>query len=191
MRPQPAKLASTRRIYLWYNRLRAIESFVAANGISFAPMKLRRQHTTAAKPHRGGVMIENRLGSAYSVLLADDDVGQLDVMRAMIEPLGFRTFLASDGEIALDIVRQEQIHVAMFDVHMPKLTGLETLELLRQFNNLLPVILITADSSEGILRRAFQAQACSVIPKPVSKNVVLYTLTRVLGRNYGVASADR
>jgi two-component system chemotaxis response regulator CheY len=127
---------------------------------------------------------ENELG----ILVADDDVGQLDAMRAIIEPQGLRIYFACDGEEALEIVRHESIHVAMLDVHMPGLTGLETLELLRQFNNLLPVILITADSSEGILRRAFQAQAYSVIPKPVSKNVVLHTLTRVLGRNYGVAA---
>lgn len=136
-------------------------------------------------------MAPNRIDKRYSVLLADDDGGQLDTMRSIIEPQGYQTYLASSGEEALEIVRQEPIHVAIFDVHMPKLTGLETLELLRQFNNLLPVILISADSSEGIMRRAFQAQACSVIPKPVSKNVVLYTLTRVLGRNYGNASADR
>lgn len=136
-------------------------------------------------------MVPNRNDRRFSVLLADDDVGQLETMRAIIEPQGIQTFLASDGEEALEIVRCQSIHVAMFDVHMPKLTGLETLELLRQFNNLLPVILITADSSEVILRRAFQAQAYSVIPKPVSKNVVLHTLTRVLGRNYGSASADR
>jgi CheY-like chemotaxis protein len=121
----------------------------------------------------------------FSVLLADDDKLQLDTLREIIEPQGFRTFLAGDGEQALEIAQQEIIHVALFDVHMPKLTGLETLQMLRQFNILLPVILITADSSSGLMRQAIQASASSVIPKPVSKNVVLYTLTRVLGRIYG------
>jgi CheY-like chemotaxis protein len=121
----------------------------------------------------------------YSILLADDDRLQLDTLREIIEPQGFRTFLAGDGEEALEIAQHEIIHVALFDVHMPKLTGLETLQLLRQFNISVPVILITADANSGLMQKAIQARASSVIPKPVSKNVVLYTLTRVLGRIYG------
>ena len=121
----------------------------------------------------------------YSVLLADDDRASRDALRDIIHPLGYRTYLASDGAEALEIVRQEIIHVALFDVHMPHLTGLEALQMLRQSNLLLPVILITADSNAGLMRQAFQAHAYSVIPKPVSKNVVLQTVTRALGRTYG------
>ena len=128
--------------------------------------------------------------SPFSILLADDDLLQLDTLEEILEPQGFQTLRASDGEEALEIARQEIVHVALFDVHMPKLTGLETLQLLRQFNILLPVILITADSSSGLLRQAIQASASSVIPKPVSKNVVLYTLTRILGRSYGPGSHE-
>jgi CheY-like chemotaxis protein len=121
---------------------------------------------------------------SYSILVADDDRASRDTLRDIIDPLGYRTLLAEDGAEALEIVQQEIIHVALFDVHMPKLTGLETLEMIRQFNPLLPVILITADSSAGLMRQAFQAHAYSVLPKPVNKNVVLQTLTRALGRVY-------
>ena len=121
----------------------------------------------------------------FSILLADDDLAARDTLREIIEPQGFRTLLAADGAEALEIIRYEVIHLALFDVHMPKLTGLETLQLIRQFNALLPVILITADSSAGLMRQAFQAHAYSVIPKPVNKNVVLHTLARALGRVYG------
>jgi CheY-like chemotaxis protein len=86
---------------------------------------------------------------------------------------------------ALEIVRREIIHAALFDMHMPNLTGLEALQMLRQFNVDLPVILITADSNVGLIRQAFQLQAYSVIPKPVSRNVVVHTLSRALGRFRG------
>ena len=121
----------------------------------------------------------------FSILVADDDGPSRDALRDIIEPEGYRTVLAEDGEQALEIVRHEVIHVAMFDVHMPKLTGLETLQIIRSFNALLPVILITGDSSAGLIRQAFQAHAYSVIPKPVSKNVLLHTLFRALGQVYG------
>ena len=107
-----------------------------------------------------------------------------------MEPQGYRTWLASCGEEALDIAREEPIHLALLDMHMPKLSGLETLELVRQVNAILPCILMTADATEGLMRQAFRARVYSVIPKPVSKNVVLYTVVRVLVRVYGKPASD-
>src|SRR5262249_26512135 len=109
---------------------------------------------------------------------------------SIVEPEGFRTLLASSGEEALDIVREESVHLALLDMHMPRLTGLETLQLVRQINAILPCILVTADASEIAIRQAFRAQAYSVIPKPVSKNVVLYTVVRALVRVYGGPPGD-
>ncbi len=122
----------------------------------------------------------------YSILITDDDAGCREVLRDIMEPEGFRTLLASSGEEALDIVRDAPVHLALFDMHMPTLTGLETLQLVRQINALLPCILVTADANERLMRQAQQARVYSVIPKPVSKNVVLYTVVRALVRVYGV-----
>ena len=58
------------------------------------------------------------------------------------------------------------------------------LQLVHQVNAILPCILVTADVDEMLIRQAFRARAYSVIPKPVSKNVVLYTVVRAL-RVYG------
>jgi len=121
----------------------------------------------------------------YSILVTDDDRGCREALRDIFEPEGFRTLLASSGEEAIDIVHDEPVHLALFDMQMPRLTGLETIELVRQFNALLPAILVTADANEGLMRQAFQARVYSVIPKPVSKNVVLYTVVRALVRAYG------
>ena len=121
----------------------------------------------------------------YSVLITDDDRGCREALRDIIEPEGFRTLLASSGEEALEIVREEPVHLALLDMHMPRLTGLETLRLVHQVNQLLPCILVTADTDEGLIRRAFLAHAYSVIPKPVSKNIVIYTVVRAIVRVYG------
>ena len=121
----------------------------------------------------------------YSILIADDDGNCREALREIMEPEGFRTLLASSGEEALDIVRSATVHLALLDMHMPTLTGLETLQLVRQINTVLPAILVTADYNEHLLRQACLAHAYSVIPKPVSKNVVLYTVVRALARSYG------
>jgi CheY-like chemotaxis protein len=121
----------------------------------------------------------------YSILITDDDQGCREALREIFEPEGYSTYLASSGEEALDIVQDQPVHVVLLDLHMPRMTGLETLILVRQVNALLPCILVTADATEQVLRQAFLAQAYSVIPKPVNKNVVLYTVVRALVRSYG------
>jgi CheY-like chemotaxis protein len=121
----------------------------------------------------------------YSILITDDDRNCRDALREIVEPEGFRTFLASSGEEALDIVQAGDVQLVLIDMHLPGLTGLETLQLVRQFKAVLPAILVTGDPSAIVLRQAQQAQVYSVIPKPVSKNVVLYTVVRALHRFYG------
>jgi CheY-like chemotaxis protein len=120
----------------------------------------------------------------YSILITDDDRACREAMREIVEPQGFRTLLAACGEEALDIVQDEEVHLALLDMHMPSMTGLEVLKLLRQMHEL-PVILVTGDATAALIRQAQQARAYSVIPKPVSKNVVLYTVVRALFRTYG------
>lgn len=126
----------------------------------------------------------------YSILITDDDRDCREALREIFEPQGFRTLLASCGEEALEIAFGETVHLALLDMHMPTLTGLETLQLLRQAHALLPVILVTGDATESLIRQAQQARAYSVIPKPVSKNLVMYTVVRALVRVYGEAPGE-
>jgi len=123
----------------------------------------------------------------YSILITDDDPDCRAALRDIVEPQGFRTYQASCGEEAVEIARFQTVHAVLCDMHMPTLTGLETIQLLRQLNALLPCILVTADATEGVMRQALTVRVYSVIPKPVSKNVVLYTVLRAVGRPIGSA----
>lgn len=122
----------------------------------------------------------------YRILITDDDRGCREALRDIFEPEGFPTLMAASGEEAVDIVREEPVHLALFDVNMPRLTGLEAVELVHQINALLPCILVTAEADPDLMRRAFSVRAYSVIPKPFNKNVLLYTVMRALARAYGV-----
>jgi len=130
-------------------------------------------------------MKATREGRDYSILIADDDSNSRDALRDIMEPEGFETLLASSGEEAIELVRGHTVHLVLLDMHMPTLTGLETLLLVRQINAMLPAILVTGDPTDSLVRRAIQAQFYSVIPKPVSKSVLLYTVLKALARFYG------
>ena len=121
----------------------------------------------------------------YSILITDDDPACRAALRDVLEPAGYRTLQAQSGEEAVDIVRELPVHALLLDMNMPRLTGLETVELIHQMNAQLPCILVTAEADPGLMRRAFQAQVYSVIPKPVSKSVLLYTVLKALARFYG------
>jgi len=124
-------------------------------------------------------------GPAFSVLVTDDDQGSREALAELLVEHGFRTVTAGSGEEAIEIVQVEVVHVVFFDMHMPRMTGLEALQQVRLLNALLPAILVTADATRDLIRQAFQAQVFSVIPKPVNKSIVLHTLTRALRQSYG------
>jgi CheY-like chemotaxis protein len=99
--------------------------------------------------------------------------------------------LAASGEEALEIIQEAPVHLALFDMHMNRLTGVETVQLVHQINSVLPCILVTADATEELMRQAFNVRAYSVIPKPVSRNVLLYTMVKALMKVYGSMLADQ
>jgi CheY-like chemotaxis protein len=119
-----------------------------------------------------------------SILITDDDAAARETLREIFDPAGYRTFLARSGEEAIDIVQEQDIHLALMDLHLPKLSGLETMSLVRQIKGVLPMILMTAERDENLLRKALSAHAFCVLAKPVSKNVIIYVVTRALEKYY-------
>jgi CheY-like chemotaxis protein len=120
-----------------------------------------------------------------SLLITDDDLGFRQTLQGIFEPQGFRTLLAGDGEEALQIVRRHDVHVVLLDMHMPKLTGLETIRLLKQIKSLLPCILMSAQLDESIIEQAQRAQAYSVLAKPVTFRQITGVVRQALELTYG------
>jgi two-component system, response regulator PdtaR len=133
----------------------------------------------------GMVLNHPKQDDDFAILVADDDAGNRNTVSHVLRARGFNVLTASDGSEAVEIVQVHMVHLVLIDMHMPRLTGLEALQVVRQMNALLPAILMTADATQELMRQAFQAQVYSVIPKPVNLNIVLHTLTRALNQFYG------
>lgn len=119
-----------------------------------------------------------------SLLITDDDPGFRETLRVAFEPKGFRTFLAGDGEEALKIVRSETIHVVLLDMHMPRLTGLETLRMLKEFRAMLPCILLSAQLDDLIVEQAQREHAFSVLSKTITLKQITGAVRQALQRTY-------
>ncbi len=110
---------------------------------------------------------------SYAVLITDDDEPFRETLREILEPAGFRTYLAGSGEEALDLAHCIDLHLALLDQNLPRLSGLETLRLLRKMNLLMPVILMTAHRTEQLIREAMFADAFCVMTKPFDRGSLL------------------
>jgi CheY-like chemotaxis protein len=122
--------------------------------------------------------------SVPSLLITDDDADFRETVRSVFEPRGFRTFTAGDGEEAIEIVHTQEIHLVLLDVHMPKLTGIEVLRMVKQFRALLPCILLSAQLDDFILEQARRMEAFSVLAKPVTLQQLTGAVHQALLRTY-------
>ena len=91
---------------------------------------------------------------------------------------------AASGEEAIDIVHEQQVDIVLLDMHMDVLTGLETLEIVKSIDAIVPCILVTADATEQLIREAVEADAYSVLAKPVAKAELMETVSTALETAY-------
>ena len=128
-----------------------------------------------------------------SLLITDDDRDFRETLRAVFQPLGFRTLLAEDGEEALEIACREDIHLALLDMHMPRLTGIETIRRLRQldFSIQLPCILISAALDDDIVDQARKENTFSVLAKPFRLREITSAVNKALLQAYDWTPAGR
>jgi CheY-like chemotaxis protein len=120
----------------------------------------------------------------YSILITDDDPAARELLREIVAPQGYHTLMAESGEEAIDLIRRHEVHLALMDMHLPKLSGLETMAIVRQIKGVVPAILITADQDDNLMRRALSEHAFCVLAKPVSKHVVIYVVHKAIEKYY-------
>jgi DNA-binding NtrC family response regulator len=115
------------------------------------------------------VMHETVVGKrpGHRILLADDDPNSLEGLRFLLEAWGYEVETARDGRAALEQVPFVRPAVVITDVVMPRMTGLELLEVLQQERPGIPVIVMTAHGSLETRRRAVAQGAFAYLPKPV------------------------
>ena len=120
-----------------------------------------------------------------SILITDDDRQFRETLRGVLAPRGFRTLLAGDGEEAIEIVRGAEVHVLLLDMHMPKLTGIETLREVKRIRGLLPCILLSARMDDATRDEALSAHAFSVLAKPVRRREITEAIEQAMRSVYG------
>jgi CheY-like chemotaxis protein len=118
-----------------------------------------------------------------SILVADDEQGIRDLLRFTLEPLGFEVITAADGWEALEAVRERSFDLVLLDVHMPRLTGPEVLEKIRELRPAQKVLVVSSssDASLAFEQRVAEYGATACLFKPVELDELLGSIERALG----------
>jgi two-component system, OmpR family, alkaline phosphatase synthesis response regulator PhoP len=112
------------------------------------------------------------------ILVVDDNEQNLELLQAYLEDLDCQTLAATDGEEAINVVKEQQPDLILLDVMMPKMSGYEVCKRLKSSPETanIPVIMVTALSEFGDIERAVECGTDDFLSKPVNK---LELITRV------------
>lgn len=126
----------------------------------------------------------------FQILVADDDRNTRRLFQAVLENAGYRVVTACDGAEALAALEKHYIDLVVLDVMMPNVDGYEFTKLLRQSNNNLPVLMVSAKQLPSDKKQGFLVGTDDYMTKPVDEEEMLYRI-RALLRRARIASEHR
>ena len=118
------------------------------------------------------------------ILIVEDEPPQVEVLRYNLESEGFRTVVATGGEEALLLVKEEEPDLVVLDWMLPDLSGIEVCRQLkaRPDTKTLPVIMLTARGEESDRVRGLETGADDYVTKPYSPGEIIARIRAVLRR---------
>ncbi len=116
------------------------------------------------------------------ILIVDDEQGMRRLLTRVLSREGFEAVAVGDGEEALRELATGDFDLAVLDIQMPGMTGLELLEEIKAFNPALPTIMITAYGTVESAVKALRAGAYDYITKPFETDEIKLTVGKALER---------
>ena len=118
----------------------------------------------------------------FHVLVVDDDKNTRLFLSAVLEGAGYTVSVAENGEDALCVMDTEHIDLVVLDVMMPKMDGYEFTKTLRESNNNLPILMVSAKQLPTDKHKGFEAGTDDYITKPIDDEEMLLRIKALLRR---------
>src|SRR5260221_4896197 len=125
--------------------------------------------------------------NAAKILWVDDEMESLKSQIMFLENKGYQIHSLSNGFDAVDYVRENEVDVVLLDESMPGITGLETLQKIKEINTQVPIVLITKNETENLMDEAIGSQITDYLIKPVNPNQVWLSLKKIIDNRRLVA----
>jgi len=107
-----------------------------------------------------------------SILIVDDDPGMTETMPDILGDMGYDVAVAEDGFKAIKMIKERAYDVALMDIKMPGINGVETFKEGKGISPSTKVIMITAHSVEDLVKEALRNNAYTCLQKPLDMDKV-------------------
>jgi len=120
-------------------------------------------------------------GSIF-LIVDDNKINQL-VTAKVLDHLEIKSKIVSSGAEAIEIIKEENFNCILMDLHMPELDGYETTKLIREFNNTIPIVALTAATKEEVEIKTNMYGMDGYILKPFFTKDFVEAITKAMHRN--------
>ena len=116
------------------------------------------------------------------LLWVDDEMELLKAHVIFLEKKGYEVTTVSNGPDAIDLCRERNFDLVLLDEQMPGLSGLETLQRIKELSPSTPVVMVTKSEEENIMEQAIGQKIADYLIKPVNPNQILLVLKKNIHR---------
>lgn len=118
----------------------------------------------------------------FHILVVDDNKHTRRLFKAVLENENYTVFTAENGKDALRVMDEEHIDLVLLDIMMPEMDGYEFTKLLREENNNLPILMVSAKQLPEDKKRGFLVGTDDYMTKPVDEDEMLLRIKALLRR---------
>ena len=118
----------------------------------------------------------------FHILVVDDDKNTRRLLTAVLEAENYSVSTAENGEEALAVLDKTHVDLIVLDIMMPKMDGYELTTLLRETNNDLPILMLTAKQLPEDKHKGFQSGTDDYMTKPIDETEMLLRIKALLRR---------
>lgn len=116
------------------------------------------------------------------ILVIDDDSAMTDLLEILLEPISIEVMTANSGLDGIEKAKQSNPDFIILDLMMPDVDGWQICKEIRLFTTV-PILILSALDSPGLIAEALNAGADDYIIKPVTKNMLVARINRLASRN--------
>lgn len=118
----------------------------------------------------------------FQILVVDDDKNTRLLLKAVLQAENYTVFTAENGEEALEVMDREHIDLAVLDIMMPKMDGYAFTKTLRESDNNLPILMISAKQLPADKQKGFLVGTDDYMTKPIDETEMLLRIKALLRR---------
>ena len=118
----------------------------------------------------------------FQIMVVDDDKNTRMLLKAVLEAENYTVFTAENGEDALSVMDANHIDLVVLDIMMPKMDGYTFTKALRESNNNLPILMVSAKQLPSDKKHGFLVGTDDYMTKPIDEEEMLWRIKALLRR---------